>query len=201
MPTCYSSDSVLSNIFHILSTLLQTDFTKLKILQIYVQPSLLLIHKIEGYQNAIRTNLSLHKCFVRYEDDFGSFWMVDDAEFLKRRHLSRGRPRKYEPNNPNKPSNQERILIATDEVPGEDHSASPSPNPNNSTSVTSVSNTTSTGVSNNRSDVGQPIFTPSQLGPSNSKLSSMPQGGLSSQAALMAAAVQFKSNLTGTGPQ
>uniref|UniRef100_A0A336LWQ2 CSON002455 protein n=1 Tax=Culicoides sonorensis TaxID=179676 RepID=A0A336LWQ2_CULSO len=48
--------------------------------------------------NAIRTNLSLHKCFVRYEDDFGSFWMVDDNEFCKRRHLSRGRPRKYEPN-------------------------------------------------------------------------------------------------------
>ncbi|CRL08026.1 CLUMA_CG020893, isoform A [Clunio marinus] len=49
-----------------------------------------------GY-NAIRTNLSLHKCFVRYEDDFGSFWMVDDNEFVKRRHLSRGRPRKYDP--------------------------------------------------------------------------------------------------------
>lgn len=49
------------------------------------------------HQNAIRTNLSLHKCFVRYEDDFGSFWMVDDNEFVKRRHLSRGRPRKYEP--------------------------------------------------------------------------------------------------------
>ena len=48
-------------------------------------------------QNAIRTNLSLHKCFVRYEDDFGSFWTVDDREFLKRRHLSRGRPRKYDP--------------------------------------------------------------------------------------------------------
>lgn len=51
-------------------------------------------------QNAIRTNLSLHKCFVRYEDDFGSFWMVDDNEFVKRRHLSRGRPRKYEPTSP-----------------------------------------------------------------------------------------------------
>ncbi|CAH1735584.1 unnamed protein product [Chironomus riparius] len=45
------------------------------------------------WKNAIRTNLSLHKCFVRYEDDFGSFWMVDDNEFVKRRHLSRGRPR------------------------------------------------------------------------------------------------------------
>lgn len=33
---------------------------------------------------------------MRYEDDFGSFWMVDDNEFVKRRHLSRGRPRKYE---------------------------------------------------------------------------------------------------------
>ena len=53
-----------------------------------------------GSQNAIRTNLSLHKCFVRYEDDFGSFWMVDDNEFMKRRHLSRGRPRKYEPPSP-----------------------------------------------------------------------------------------------------
>ncbi|XP_067127048.1 forkhead box protein P1-like isoform X2 [Centruroides vittatus] len=46
------------------------------------------------WKNAIRTNLSLHKCFVRYEDDFGSYWMVDDHEFVKRRHLSRGRPRK-----------------------------------------------------------------------------------------------------------
>jgi hypothetical protein len=51
--------------------------------------------KLSQLQNAIRTNLSLHKCFVRYEDDFGSFWMVDDNEFVKRRHLSRGRPRKY----------------------------------------------------------------------------------------------------------
>jgi hypothetical protein len=47
-------------------------------------------------QNAIRTNLSLHKCFVRFEDEFGSYWTVDDAEFLKRRHLTRGRPRKYQ---------------------------------------------------------------------------------------------------------
>ena len=34
---------------------------------------------------------------MRYEDDFGSYWTVDDAEFVRRRHLSRGRPRKYEP--------------------------------------------------------------------------------------------------------
>ena len=73
---------------------------------------------IEGYESAIRTNLSLHKCFVRYEDDFGSFWMVDDAEFLKRRHLSRGRPRKYEPNNPNK-NTTERTLIDSEDTPEE----------------------------------------------------------------------------------
>ena len=36
---------------------------------------------------------------MRYEDDFGSYWTVDDAEFVRRRHLSRGRPRKYEPQN------------------------------------------------------------------------------------------------------
>jgi hypothetical protein len=33
---------------------------------------------------------------VRYEDDFGSYWLVDDEEFLRRRHLSRGRPRKLD---------------------------------------------------------------------------------------------------------
>ncbi|XP_062707476.1 forkhead box protein P4-like [Aedes albopictus] len=60
------------------------------------QQPLLPTTRVPCFQNAIRTNLSLHKCFVRYEDDFGSFWMVDDNEFLKRRHLSRGRPRKYD---------------------------------------------------------------------------------------------------------
>ncbi|XP_059166672.1 forkhead box protein P1-like isoform X2 [Physella acuta] len=44
------------------------------------------------WKNAIRTNLSLHRCFVRYEDDFGSFWMVDDFEYICRRQFSRGRP-------------------------------------------------------------------------------------------------------------
>lgn len=56
--------------------------------------------RIRYAQNAIRTNLSLHKCFVRYEDDFGSFWMVDDNEFVKRRHLNRGRPKRFGQSNP-----------------------------------------------------------------------------------------------------
>lgn len=48
-------------------------------------------------QGAIRTNLSLHKCFVRVEDDYGSVWTVDDEEFKRGRHIQRGRPRKYCP--------------------------------------------------------------------------------------------------------
>uniref|UniRef100_A0A1A9UZ73 Fork-head domain-containing protein n=1 Tax=Glossina austeni TaxID=7395 RepID=A0A1A9UZ73_GLOAU len=69
--------------------------------------------------NAIRTNLSLHKCFVRYEDDFGSFWMVDDSEFVKRRHLSRGRPRKYEPSSsPNSNSQQLTNSVAESDFGG-----------------------------------------------------------------------------------
>ena len=124
--------------------------------------------------------------------------MVDDAEFLKRRHLSRGRPRKYEPNNP-KQDPIERTIIESD-TPEEDNSESPPPNTNHTTSVTSVSNTPSTGVSNSRPDVCQPMLTASQMG-SNSNIGSMHQSGLSNQAALMAAAAQFKSNLTGTGPQ
>lgn len=67
-------------------------------------------------KNAIRTNLSLHKCFVRYEDDFGSFWMVDDNEFIKRRHLSRGRPRKYEASS-SPISNQSECTAPNDKHP------------------------------------------------------------------------------------
>uniref|UniRef100_A0A3Q3AG65 Forkhead box P1b n=1 Tax=Kryptolebias marmoratus TaxID=37003 RepID=A0A3Q3AG65_KRYMA len=39
------------------------------------------------WKGAIRTNLSLHKCFVRVEDEFGSFWTVDDEEFKRGRHV------------------------------------------------------------------------------------------------------------------
>ncbi|XP_066518697.1 forkhead box protein P1-B isoform X2 [Hoplias malabaricus] len=46
------------------------------------------------WKGAVRTNLSLHKCFIRVEDDFGSFWTVDDEEFKRGRHVQRGRPRK-----------------------------------------------------------------------------------------------------------
>ncbi|KAJ4927322.1 hypothetical protein JOQ06_015055, partial [Pogonophryne albipinna] len=47
------------------------------------------------WKGAVRTNLSLHKCFVRVEDECGSFWTVDDGEFKRGRHIQRGRPRKH----------------------------------------------------------------------------------------------------------
>lgn len=36
-------------------------------------------------QNAIRHNLSLHKCFVRVESEKGAVWTVDEFEFRKKR--------------------------------------------------------------------------------------------------------------------
>ncbi|XP_058258827.1 forkhead box protein P1-B isoform X7 [Hemibagrus wyckioides] len=51
------------------------------------------------WKGAVRTNLSLHKCFVRVEDDFGSFWTVDNEEFKRGRHIQRGRPRKHSVDN------------------------------------------------------------------------------------------------------
>ncbi|KAG2455919.1 FOXP1 protein, partial [Polypterus senegalus] len=36
-------------------------------------------------QNAVRHNLSLHKCFVRVEGGKGAVWTVDEAEFQRRR--------------------------------------------------------------------------------------------------------------------
>ncbi|XP_075904102.1 forkhead box protein P1-B isoform X10 [Nelusetta ayraudi] len=47
------------------------------------------------WKGAVRTNLSLHKCFVRVEDDLGSYWTLDDGEFQRGRHVQRGRPRKH----------------------------------------------------------------------------------------------------------
>lgn len=36
-------------------------------------------------QNAVRHNLSLHKCFVRVENVRGAVWTVDEAEFRRKR--------------------------------------------------------------------------------------------------------------------
>uniref|UniRef100_A0A3P9MMK9 Fork-head domain-containing protein n=1 Tax=Oryzias latipes TaxID=8090 RepID=A0A3P9MMK9_ORYLA len=37
------------------------------------------------WKNAVRHNLSLHKCFVRVENTKGAVWTVDEAEYQKRR--------------------------------------------------------------------------------------------------------------------
>ena len=37
------------------------------------------------WKNAVRHNLSLHKCFVRVENVKGAVWTVDEMEFQKRR--------------------------------------------------------------------------------------------------------------------
>ncbi|XP_028968134.1 forkhead box protein P2-like [Galendromus occidentalis] len=74
--------------------------------------------------NAIRTNLSLHKCFVRFEDDFGSFWMVDDNEFVKRRHLNRGRPKRFGPQQSDSIVQSEGALEG-----GDEHQMSPGSTP------------------------------------------------------------------------
>ncbi|XP_071961514.1 forkhead box protein P4-like isoform X2 [Antedon mediterranea] len=37
------------------------------------------------WKNAVRHNLSLHKCFVRVENVKGAVWTVDELEFMKRR--------------------------------------------------------------------------------------------------------------------
>lgn len=37
------------------------------------------------HQNAVRHNLSLHKCFVRVENVKGAVWTVDEVEYQRRR--------------------------------------------------------------------------------------------------------------------
>ncbi|XP_042308363.1 forkhead box protein P3 [Sceloporus undulatus] len=43
-------------------------------------------HHIPTWKNAIRHNLSLHKCFVRVENTKGAVWTVDEFEYQKRRN-------------------------------------------------------------------------------------------------------------------
>ncbi|VDN05680.1 unnamed protein product [Thelazia callipaeda] len=57
------------------------------------------------WKNAVRHNLSLHKCFARVEQNVkGAVWTVDDSEFYRRRpqraHASRSTPSTPKPDNP-----------------------------------------------------------------------------------------------------
>ena len=38
-----------------------------------------------NFQNAVRHNLSLHKCFMRVENVKGAVWTVDELEYHRRR--------------------------------------------------------------------------------------------------------------------
>ncbi|XP_074872333.1 forkhead box protein P3 [Carettochelys insculpta] len=44
-------------------------------------------HNSATWKNAVRHNLSLHKCFVRVEHVKGAVWTVDETEFQKKRSL------------------------------------------------------------------------------------------------------------------
>jgi len=46
------------------------------------------------WKNAVRHNLSLHKCFVRKENYKGAVWTVDEVEFFKRRMTKPGLPKR-----------------------------------------------------------------------------------------------------------
>lgn len=46
------------------------------------------------WKNAVRHNLSLHKCFVRKENFKGAVWTVDDEEFFRRRMTKPGLPKR-----------------------------------------------------------------------------------------------------------
>ncbi|XP_062891595.1 forkhead box protein P3 [Mobula hypostoma] len=51
------------------------------------------------WKNAVRHNLSLHKCFVRLEDVKGAVWTVDELEYQRRqgRRASRGQETRWSP--------------------------------------------------------------------------------------------------------
>lgn len=81
---------------------------------------------------------------MRYEDDFGSFWMVDDNEFVKRRHLSRGRPRKYDPSTAEDQSAQSQ---SQSQHQSPNHHQTSNPNQQQHTKTASGSHSSNTGGS------------------------------------------------------
>lgn len=50
-------------------------------------------------QNAVRHNLSLHKCFVRVEGGKGAVWTVDEAEYKRTKGQKYYRYKQQRPQN------------------------------------------------------------------------------------------------------
>lgn len=53
--------------------------------KVFYTQLVLIMLLIVNLQNAVRHNLSLHKCFMRVENVKGAVWTVDELEFYKRR--------------------------------------------------------------------------------------------------------------------
>ena len=55
----------------------------------YNERNVIIIFLYNSCQNAIRHNLSLHKCFVRVEinKSRGAVWTVDDSLYKRKRHM------------------------------------------------------------------------------------------------------------------
>nr|AKS48288.1 forkhead box P [Apostichopus japonicus] len=69
------------------------------------------------WKNAVRHNLSLHKCFVRVENVKGAVWTVDEVEFMKRRPQRLGSltTPPSTPNTPTTPNNKNHPSMMGDE--------------------------------------------------------------------------------------
>ncbi|XP_011683771.2 forkhead box protein P1 isoform X4 [Strongylocentrotus purpuratus] len=71
------------------------------------------------WKNAVRHNLSLHKCFVRVENVKGAVWTVDEIEFMKRRPQRMGslNTPPSTPNTPTTPISKSVDMLPTEDMP------------------------------------------------------------------------------------
>ncbi|XP_072181545.1 uncharacterized protein [Diadema setosum] len=71
------------------------------------------------WKNAVRHNLSLHKCFVRVENVKGAVWTVDEIEFMKRRPQRMGslNTPPSTPNTPTTPISKSVGMLPTEDMP------------------------------------------------------------------------------------
>ncbi|CAG5111274.1 Oidioi.mRNA.OKI2018_I69.chr2.g5597.t2.cds [Oikopleura dioica] len=109
------------------------------------------------WKNAVRHNLSLHKCFVRVENVKGAVWTVDEVEYQKRRPQKLSGP------------------VLRPRMDMDSHSSSPFPNPMMPQAATSDSN-------NYLSAAARLFQNPALLGGLNPALAAQLQAQLSGNA-------------------